>query len=157
MLEFWCPRFWSSSDSHFCGVFIHSPVNPTHSDVDLCTRFQENINSGTMPQLWTGLGAVVCCMSRYIQYRRPIYERDTNCSNGYKLDNCFFEERNSILCRKGVASPVYYFFHWDFPDVDFFASRRYVHGTEEVPEESLFDTTEVPAYKRAYMQPIHAK
>ena len=54
-----------------------------------------------------------------------------------------------------MKAPVYSFFHGDFPDVEFFASRIYIHVVEEGPEECLFDPAEVPACERAVMQPIH--
>ena len=36
--------------------------------------------------------------------------------------------------RKGVAAPVHSLFRSNFPDVDLFASWRYVHVKEEGPE-----------------------
>ena len=54
-----------------------------------------------------------------------------------------------------MVASVYSFFRGDFPDVEFFASRRYVHVTKEGLKESLFDLTEAPAYQRAVMQPIY--
>ena len=44
--------------------------------------------------------------------------------------------------------PVYYFFHGDFVDVEFFVSRCYIHVVEEGPEECLFDHTEAPSSER---------
>ena len=49
------------------------------------------------------------------------------------------------LRRKGVAAPVCSCFHGDFPDVEFFSSRCYIHVAEEDPEESMFDPTEAPS------------
>ena len=49
--------------------------------------------------------------------------------------------------------PVYYFFYGDFPDVELFASQRYIHVVEEGPTEFIFDHSEAPAFKRAVVQP----
>ena len=50
--------------------------------------------------------------------------------------------------------PVNYFLHGYFIGVDFFASRLYIHVVEEGRKEFPFDYTELPACKRAAMQPI---
>ena len=41
--------------------------------------------------------------------------------------------------------PLYYLFHVDLTDVEFFASRRYINVAEEGPEEGLFGPAEAPA------------
>ena len=41
--------------------------------------------------------------------------------------------------------PVYYFFYGDFPDVNLFSSRNYIHVVAEVTGECLFDPAEVPS------------
>ena len=51
--------------------------------------------------------------------------------------------------------PVYYLFHGDFVDFDFFASRCQIHVVEEGPEEGSFDHTEAPTYERAVVQTIN--
>ena len=46
----------------------------------------------------------------------------------HKLDNFILVgERNSILQRKGVVVPVYCFFYDNFPDVEYFSARLYIH------------------------------
>ena len=50
---------------------------------------------------------------------------------------------------------VYYFFHGSFHDVEFFASKSYVHVKHEGPEESIFDPTEAQDCKRDVMQQIY--
>ena len=62
-------------------------------------------------------------------------------------------ESNRTLQGKGVEVPVYYLFHEEFPDVEFFATRCYIYVAEEGPYECIFDHTEVQAYKRDVMQP----
>ena len=54
-----------------------------------------------------------------------------------------------------MTALVYYFYHDDFPGVEFFAARRYIHVMEEVPEESLFGPTEFLACQMAVMKPIY--
>ena len=56
---------------------------------------------------------------------------------------------------KGVEVPVYYFFHGDFPDVEFFSLQHYIHVMEEITEECLFDHAEAPDCKRAAIQYVH--
>ena len=50
--------------------------------------------------------------------------------------------------------PVYYLFHGDFPGVEFFTSRGYIHVVEGVPEDFLFDHTESQTCGRACMHSI---
>ena len=50
---------------------------------------------------------------------------------------------------------MYYFLHGHLPDVEFFASRGYIHVLVEVPEEYLFDNSEAPYCGRVFMQQIH--
>ena len=95
-----------------------------------------------MPQVQPGLAVVVWCMSRYIHSSRPIREKYTNIPKGHKLEDLILVgESNMSLRRKGVTAPVYYFYRCDFPLVEFFAVRRYIHVMEEVPEEILFVPT----------------
>ena len=61
-----------------------------------------------------------------------------NHPKGHKLENLVLvQESNISLRRKGVAAPVYYFFHGELPYVEFFSSRSYVGVTEEGPEENI--------------------
>ena len=70
-------------------------------------------------------------MSRYIHPGRPICERYTNLLKGHKFEGLILVgERNMILRRKGVTLPVYYLFYGDLPDVEFFASQRYINVAE---------------------------
>ena len=79
-----------------------------------------------------------------------------NCPKGHKIESLILVgDSNRILRRKGVEVQVYYFFHGDFVDVEFLASRCYIKVAEEGPEECLFYHIESPASKMAGMQPIH--
>ena len=92
-----------------------------------------------MPQLQPVLGATAWCMSMYIHPRGPIRKRYKNLPKGHKLEGLVLVwESNRILQRRGVESPVYYFFYGDFPDVDLFSTHIYIHVVEEKAEECLF-------------------
>ena len=95
-------------------------------------------------------------MLRYTQPSSPIRDKYTNLPKGHKIEYLILVgEGNISLRRKGVEEPVYYFFHGNFPDVEFFALRRYIHVIEEGPEESIFDPTEALACQRSVIQPIY--
>ena len=80
-----------------------------------------------MAQLWPGLGATIWCMSRSIHPRGTIHERYKNIPQGNKLEGLILVgESNISLWKKGAEVPVYYFFHRDSVDVEFFASRDYI-------------------------------
>ena len=66
---------------------------------------------GKMPQLRYGLGATARCIPRYSHYNGPIHKRYTNLPKGHKIEGFIFVgESNRSFCRKGVESPMYYFF-----------------------------------------------
>ena len=78
-----------------------------------------------------------------------------NLSKGHKIENLILVGgTNMRLRKKGMSSPVDYFFHGEFPDIQLFASLCYVYVMEWVPKESLFDPTEAQAYDRAVIEPI---
>ena len=54
-----------------------------------------------------------------------------------------------------METPMYYLFHVDLPDVEFFNFQHYIHVVKEGPDECNFDPKEAPACKRFVMQPIH--
>ena len=95
-------------------------------------------------------------MSRYICPRVPIRERYIHHPKGHFLEGLILVgESNRSLRMKGVEVPVYYFFHGDFPDVEFFSLQHYIHVMEEITEECLFDHAEAPDCKRAAIQYVH--
>ena len=71
----------------------------------------------------------------YTHPGRVIRERYTNRQKGQTLEGLVLVgDINVILMRKGVELIVYYFFHGEFSDIEFFASWSYVNVLEEGPE-----------------------
>jgi hypothetical protein len=97
-----------------------------------------------MPQrLRVGVGGVGSCISRFIHPSKPIRDKYVNRPKGHKLENLtVIAEGLKTVRRGGGPTNVFIFSHGDFPDVEFYAARRYLHITEEGPEDGLFDQEE---------------
>ena len=86
------------------------------------------------PRLSFGVGGVVSCMSRFIHPRKPIREKYPNCPKAHKLgDLILIAESEISIQRGGGLAKVYKCSHLKFPDVIFYAAKRYVHMTLEGP------------------------
>jgi hypothetical protein len=99
------------------------------------------------PQLRPGRDAKAHCISRFVHPSKPIREKYPNAAKGHKLEGVILIAACEKVIRRNTApAAVYSFSHPDFPDI-FYAARRYVHLTEEGPEDLLF-ATEVAAPPR---------
>ena len=74
-------------------------------------------------------------MSWYIHPGGTIRKRYTNLPKGNNIESLLLVgDRNRSVSSKGVELIVYYFFHGEFSDIEFFASWSYVNVLEEGPE-----------------------
>jgi hypothetical protein len=86
-----------------------------------------------------GVGGVATCISRFVHPSKPIRDKYLNREKGHKLDNLKIIALQEKVIRRGApAAKVYIFSHDDFPDQEFYASTRYVHLTQEGPEDGYF-------------------
>ena len=77
-------------------------------------------------------------MSWYIHPGGTIRKRYTNLPKGNNIESLLLVGgRNRSVSSKGVELRVYYFFHGEFVDVDFFALWHYIHVVAEGTEEFL--------------------
>ena len=103
------------------------------------------------PRLRFGVGGVVSCMSRFIHPSKPICETYPYRPKAHKLEYLILIEESEISIRRGGGlAKVYKFLHLNFPDVIFYAAKRYVHMTLEGPAEDFFVVVEatVPQVRR---------
>ena len=90
------------------------------------------------PCLRFGVGGFVICMYRFIHPSKPIHEKYPNRSKAHKLEDLILIAESEISIRRGGGlAKVYNFSHLNFPDVIFYAAKRYVHITLEGPAEDF--------------------
>ena len=82
------------------------------------------------PLLRFGVVGVVSCMSRFIHPSKPICEKYPNSPKAHKLEDLILIAESEIsIQRGGGLAKVYKLSHLNFPDVIFYAAKRYVHMT----------------------------
>ena len=100
------------------------------------------------PKLRAGVGAVASVMSKSVHPSSSIHHKYPNRPNNHKLQGVILVEVDAKVVRRGAnAILVFVFTHFDFPDEQFYAAKRYIHVTQEGEEDSLFVLAEavIPA------------
>ena len=78
-------------------------------------------------------------MSKSVHPSKSIRDKYHNRPKNYKLQGVALVEVEAKVVRRGAyANLVFAFTHFDFPDQQFYAAKRYIHVTGEVEENSLF-------------------
>ena len=98
------------------------------------------------PKLHAGIGAISDVMLKFILPSKPIRDNYPNQTKKHKLEGVVLVEEDMKVVRRGAdVIPVFVFTHDSFPDKLFYSTKRYIHVTQEVTEESLFVLAETPA------------
>ena len=91
------------------------------------------------PKLRTGVGAVASVMSKFVHPSRSIRHKYPHRTNNHKLEGFILVEVDAKVVRRGADEILAFVFtHFDFPDKQFYAAKRYIHVTQEGEEDSLF-------------------
>ena len=83
-------------------------------------------------KLRSGVGAVASVMSKLFQPSKPVRDNYPNRPKNHKLQGVVLVEVDIKVVRRGAnAILVFVFTHFDFPDQQFYAAKRYINVTEE--------------------------
>ena len=96
-------------------------------------------------------------MSKFVHPSRSIHHKHPNRSKNHKLEGVILLEVNTKVVRRGDnAILVFVFTHFDFPDEQFYAAKRYIHVTQEGEEDSLFVLAEavIPSVSAGAIGPL---
>ena len=97
------------------------------------------------PNICARVGAVVSVMSKLVYPREPILDKYPNRPNNRKLEGVVLVEEELKVMRKSAdAIPFFVFTNANFLDKQFYATKKYIHVTQEGTEESLFFLAEAP-------------
>ena len=108
-------------------------INPIH----FLTRFDRM--SLKSLKLRSGVGAVALVMSNFVHPSKSIHHKYPNPPKNHKLQGVILVEVDAKVVRRGANTiMVFVFTHFDFPDEQFYAAKRYVHVTQEGEEDILF-------------------
>ena len=108
-------------------------------------------------KLCADVDAVASVMSEFVHPSRSIRHKYPNRPNNHKLQGVILVEVDTKVVRRGAnAIMVFVFTHFDFPDEQFYAAKRYIHVNQEGEEDSLFVLAEdfVPAASAGGIGPL---
>ena len=109
------------------------------------------------PKLRSGVGAVASLMSKFVHSSRSIRHKYPNRPKNHNLQGVILVEVDAKVVWRGAdAIMVFVFTHFDFPDEQFYAAKRYIHVTQEGKDDSLFVLVEsfIPAVSAGSIGPL---
>ena len=109
------------------------------------------------PNLRAGVGAVASVISNFVHPSKSIRDKYPNRPKNHKLHGVVLVEVDAKFVRRGANEiMVFVFTHFDFPAQKFYATKRYIHVTEEGEDESLFVLAEafVPTVSSGDIGPL---
>ena len=109
------------------------------------------------PKLCAGVGAVASVMSKFVRPSRSIRHKYSNWPKNHKLEGVILVEVDAKVMQQGAdAILVFVFTHFDFPEEQLYAAKRYIHVTQEGEEVSLSLLEEyfIPAVSSGAIGPL---
>jgi hypothetical protein len=127
-------------ESHFPRKIFSEQESYVFWRIILCSMILHfnDANSSSIRRWW--------CYLSLVHPSKPIRDKYVNREKGHKLENLKIIALQEKVVRRGTAATkVYVFLHDDFPDEEFYACTRYVHLTQEGPEDGYFAEEEAVA------------
>ena len=92
-----------------------------------------------MLNICADIDVVASVMSEFVHPSRSIRHKYPNQLKNHKIEGVILVEVDAKVVRRGAhAILVFVFTHFDFPNEQFYAAKRYIHVTQEGEEDSLF-------------------
>ena len=96
------------------------------------------------PKLRAVVSAIASVMSKFVHPSRSILYNYPNGPKNHKLEGVILLDVDAKVVQQGAdAILVFVFTHFNFPDEQLYAAKRYIHVTQEDEEDSLFVLAEV--------------